>query len=73
MMGKKNMNFNIEGYGSFKIRYPKEYNKETVGQAISEAVLQTLNLVAAGPKRPKFHPVLGVSEDQPSDGPTQSS
>lgn len=68
----KNMKFDIDGYGSFKIKYPKEYNKETVGEAVSQAVLQTLNIVASGPQKPKFHPVLGVTLDD-SDGPAQGA
>ena len=54
------MKVHIEGYGRIKVKVPKRLTRETVGDAIGEAVAKTMQLVTDPPER--FHPVLGMGK-----------
>lgn len=57
-MGKTRVT--IDGVGVVKVKHPKKLTSETLGDAIADAVGQTMNLVAAPSG---FHPALGYKRE----------
>lgn len=59
-MADDSVNINVEGYGSFSIAFPSNFNKETFGDGIQEAVAQTMQLCEPRKPSEQFHPALGM-------------
>ncbi len=51
---------NVEGYGRVKVKVPKRLTRETVADAIGDAVAKTMQLVTDRPER--LHPALGMGK-----------
>ena len=56
----KKLTVHIQGYGEIKIKKPKEYNEETWGDGIADAVAKVMTLTHPGTQKKRFHPVLGL-------------